>query len=83
MNWRIPPWAVLFEAIATVHILTAPLVKGSDFDSAACSLVAAEEVMDEDEFEFRPALLERLFEPPILRLAQRPPPSVAAPALLD
>ena len=83
VNRRVPSGAVLLEAIAAVRVLAAPFVERRDFNASARSLVPAEEVVDEDEFESCPALLKRLFEPPILRLAQRPPPAVAAAALPD
>ena len=86
MDGHVPAGAFGGEALAAIGVLAAPLVSVGNFDAAACSDVrrgaigqrgaAADDVVHEHELVFGTAVLQRGFEPVVLRFAQRPVPRV-------
>ena len=82
MNGLGPAGTVLLEAIGAVGVPAAPFVERRGFrPAAALAVSAADQMMDEDEFELRLAGFERALEPLILFRAERALPVVAAAAL--
>ena len=70
MDGQVEAGAVLGEAVGAVGVFAAPFVEGGEFDAAAGGGIAAEQVVDEDEFELGGAVFEGLFEPLVLGRAR-------------
>jgi len=66
-----PAGAMWMEPIGSIHILPAPFKIWRGLDPAAAVLVvAADQIVDENEFELRAAGLDGRLEPVVLRLAE-------------
>ena len=76
-----PAWTMGLETVAAIRVFSAPFVKGGDFNSAACRLIAAQQIMDENEFNLGSALLECLRQPLVLGRSKRPSPAITATML--
>ena len=77
MNRHRPTGTLDSEFISAIQIESAPFEKFGRFCTAASfARFAADEVVDKNEFVFRMTGFERVFEPIVLRAAQRAIPVV-------
>ncbi len=82
MNRQFPARTMLFEAIRAISIASAPFIKPRCCNTAACAAInAADQMMQEDEFEFGFAACERFTQPLILLVAERPRPVIVILAI--
>ena len=61
---------MLRKAVGVIQILTTPFVESGDLYTATRGLVAAEKIVQENEFIFRRAALKCLCQPVILLAAK-------------
>ena len=80
MNRHRPARTMLRIAVGAIQIFTAPFVESGNLHAATRSLVAAQKIVQEDEFEFCATARQCFSEPVILGTTKRPSPAIAAAA---
>ena len=70
VNGFVPAGALLVETVLAVGVVSAPFVETRKFDPSALVFITPDQVVDENELEFRAAGCKGGFEPGVLRAAR-------------